>query len=112
MRSYAMRVVVPVLSATHLINLVVTRQVSALNPALRIPPTVLQACGPEKSAYLMVRYYGILLGYNSDKKCRISVFIEGDVPDELINHSVSEVIKNLQKNFKLNIFKIPLKNER
>ena len=41
MRSYAMRGAVPVLFATHLINLTVTRQVSASNPALRIPPNVI-----------------------------------------------------------------------
>ena len=40
MRSYAMRGAVPVSFAAHLINITVTRQVSALNPALRIPPTV------------------------------------------------------------------------
>jgi hypothetical protein len=40
MRSYAMRGAVPVLFTAHLINNTVTRQVSALNPALRIPHTV------------------------------------------------------------------------
>jgi len=40
MRSYAMRAAVPVLLAAQLINSVVTRQVSAMNPALRIPPNV------------------------------------------------------------------------
>ena len=40
MRSYAMRGAVPVLFAAHLLILAVTRQVSALNPALRIPPNV------------------------------------------------------------------------
>ena len=38
MRSYAMRVAVPVLATSHLLTFAVTRQVSALNPALRIPP--------------------------------------------------------------------------
>jgi len=33
-----MRGAVPVLISAHLITIVVTRQVSALNPALRIPP--------------------------------------------------------------------------
>jgi hypothetical protein len=40
MRSYAMRGAVPVSFAAHLINTTVTRKVSALNPALRIPLTV------------------------------------------------------------------------
>lgn len=35
-----MRGVVPVLFAAHLLTFAVTRQVSALNPALRIPPNV------------------------------------------------------------------------
>jgi len=35
-----MRGAVPVLFAAHLLTLAVTRQVSALNPALRIPPNV------------------------------------------------------------------------
>jgi len=38
MRSYAMRGAVPVLFTAHLLTIAVTRQVSALNPALRIPP--------------------------------------------------------------------------
>lgn len=40
MRSYAMRGAVPVLLSAHLINITVTRQVSALNPALRMPRTL------------------------------------------------------------------------
>lgn len=51
MRSYAMRGAVPVLFIAHLITIVVIRQASALNPALRIPLNVgvhwfkpLQAC--------------------------------------------------------------------
>ncbi|GEM_PF-3985608 len=40
MRSYAMRGAVPVLFTAHLLKLAVTRQVSAQNPALRIPPNV------------------------------------------------------------------------
>lgn len=39
-RSYAMRGAVPVLFSAHLITNALTRQVSASNPALRIPPTV------------------------------------------------------------------------
>ena len=35
-----MRGAVPVLLSVHLITIAVTRQVSALNPALRIPPNV------------------------------------------------------------------------
>jgi hypothetical protein len=41
MRSYAMRGAVPVLFTSHLFKLTVTRHVSALNPALRIPPNVM-----------------------------------------------------------------------
>lgn len=40
MRSYAMRGAVPVIARSHLLTFAVTRQVSALNPALRIPPNV------------------------------------------------------------------------
>ena len=40
-----MRGVVPVLFAAHLLTFAVTRQVSALNPALRIPPNVV--CNPD-----------------------------------------------------------------
>jgi len=36
-----MRGAVPVLFAAHLITLAVVRQESALNPALRIPPSVM-----------------------------------------------------------------------
>ena len=39
-RSYAMRGAVPVLFSDHLVTNALTRQVSASNPALRIPPTV------------------------------------------------------------------------
>lgn len=39
-RSYAMRGAVPVLFSAHLVTNALTRQVSASNPALRIPPTV------------------------------------------------------------------------
>jgi hypothetical protein len=42
MRLYAMRGAVPVSFAAHLLINAVTRQVSALNPALRIPPTVIR----------------------------------------------------------------------
>ncbi len=44
MRSYAMRGAVPVLLTAHLIKLSVTRQVSTLNPALRIPPPFVNKC--------------------------------------------------------------------
>ena len=65
-------------------------------------------CDPEKSAYLMASYNGISFGYYSDKKYWISVYIESDVPDELIkeliNHSVSEVIKKLPKKLQVEYF--------
>lgn len=58
-------------------------------------------CNPEKSAELIERYDGILFGYLSDKKYWITVYLEEDVPDdlikELINHSVQEVIHKLPK---------------
>jgi hypothetical protein len=58
-------------------------------------------CEPEKSAQLMKYYEGITFGYHSDKKHWISVYIQSDVPDrlieKLIGHSVEEVIKKLPK---------------
>ncbi len=58
-------------------------------------------CDTEKSATLMDHYEGIQFGYHSDKKYWISVYLESDVPDELIKelitHSVDEVIKKLSK---------------
>ncbi len=58
-------------------------------------------CNPEKSTELRERYEGILWGYYSDKKYWITVYLEEDVPDnlikELINHSVQEVIHKLPK---------------
>jgi predicted DNA-binding protein (MmcQ/YjbR family) len=58
-------------------------------------------CDPDKSAQLMDCYEGITFGYHSDKKYWISVYIQSDVPDklieELIEHSVEEVIKKLPK---------------
>lgn len=56
-------------------------------------------CDPEKSEELREKYDGIDFGYHSDKKYWISVYLNKDVPDplikDLINHSVSEVIKKL-----------------
>ncbi len=40
-RSYAMRGAVPVVITAHLLTIAATRQVSALNPALRIPLNVM-----------------------------------------------------------------------
>jgi predicted DNA-binding protein (MmcQ/YjbR family) len=58
-------------------------------------------CDPDRSACLMDRYRGITFGYHSDKRYWISVYIESDVPDklieELIEHSVEEVIRKLPK---------------
>ncbi|MDR2764572.1 MAG: MmcQ/YjbR family DNA-binding protein, partial [Tannerella sp.] len=52
-------------------------------------------CEPEKSVQLREYYEGITPGYHSDKKHWISVYIQSDVPDrlieELIEHSVEEV---------------------
>ena len=44
MRSYAMRGAVPVPFTAHLTSTTVTRQVSALNPALHIPASVVANC--------------------------------------------------------------------
>jgi predicted DNA-binding protein (MmcQ/YjbR family) len=58
-------------------------------------------CEPGKSAQLREYYEGITFGYHSNKKHWISVYIQSDVPDrlieELIEHSVEEVIKKLPK---------------
>jgi len=56
-------------------------------------------CDPEKSVSLREQYNGIIQGYHMDKKHWISIYLESDVPnkviEELINHSVEEVIKKL-----------------
>lgn len=58
-------------------------------------------CDPEKSLSLREHYNGIIQGYHMDKKHWISVYLDSDVPDkmieELINHSVEEVIKKLPR---------------
>lgn len=58
-------------------------------------------CNPEKSADLMERYEDIFFGCHSDKKYWITVYLEGDVPDNLIKklicHSVEEVIRKLPR---------------
>ena len=58
-------------------------------------------CAPEKSIELMEQYRDIFFGYYSDKKYWITVHLEGDVPNaliqELIRHSVEQVIQKLPK---------------
>lgn len=58
-------------------------------------------CDPDKSAELMERYNGIQFGPYSDKKHWITVYLESDVPDELIkeliDHSIEQVIAKLSK---------------
>ena len=63
--------------------------------------TVSLKCEPEKAIQLREHYTGIRPGYHFNKKYWNSVYLESDVPDELIkeliHHSVEEVIKKLPK---------------
>jgi hypothetical protein len=52
-----MRGAVPVLFTAHLIKHAVTRQVSALNPALRIPPTVRQKLLKQYTDRMIKQYF-------------------------------------------------------
>lgn len=58
-------------------------------------------CDPEKAIELRENYNGVVPGYHANKKYWNTVYIESDVPDtvikELIDHSVSEVVKKLPK---------------
>lgn len=58
-------------------------------------------CNPEKAIELRERYEGVKSGQHTTDLKWNSVYIDSDVPDdlikELINHSVEEVIKNLPK---------------
>jgi len=58
-------------------------------------------CDPERVIELREHYEGIRPGFHADKKYWNTVVIESDVPDglleELIHHSVDEVIKKLSK---------------
>lgn len=58
-------------------------------------------CDPEKAMQLREHYEGIYPGYHFNKKYWNSIYLESDVPDELIkeliHHSVDEVIKKLPK---------------
>lgn len=58
-------------------------------------------CDPEKSEVLRERYEGIANGQHTKTLTWNSIYIESDVPDELIKelilHSVDEVIKKLPK---------------
>lgn len=58
-------------------------------------------CDPEKAINLREQYNGIIPGYHSNKKYWNTIYLESDVPDNLIKdlilHSVEEVIKKLPK---------------
>lgn len=58
-------------------------------------------CNPEKSTELRDRYQGIVHGTHTRGLLWNSVYLESDVPDELIReliaHSLEEVIKKLPK---------------
>lgn len=58
-------------------------------------------CDPEKAIELRERYNGVRPGYHSNKKYWNTIVIESDVSDalieELIQHSVDEVIRKLPK---------------
>ena len=63
---------------------------------------VVMKCAPEKSAELREKYEGVTKGYYAGDNLKWnSVYIQKDVPDELIieliEHSVEEVIKKLPK---------------
>lgn len=58
-------------------------------------------CDPERSIELRERYEGVQHGYHTNKAMWNSVYLQRDLPDELIKeliqHSVDEVIKRLPK---------------
>jgi predicted DNA-binding protein (MmcQ/YjbR family) len=63
---------------------------------------VVLKCDPEKTVELREKYEGITKGYYAGNNLKWnSVYIQKDVPDELIveliEHSVEEVVKNLPK---------------
>lgn len=63
--------------------------------------TVIVKCDPERAVELREAYVGIDPGYHFNKKYWNSVYLEKDVPRELIieliRHSVEEVVKKLSK---------------
>lgn len=58
-------------------------------------------CNPEWSEELRAEYEGVQPGYHTSKKMWNSVYLNSDVPDDLIvkllHHSVDEVISKLSK---------------
>ena len=58
-------------------------------------------CDPEKGEDLRERYEGVARGHHTSSTMWNAVFIDSDVPDDLIKelvlHSVDEVIKKLSK---------------
>lgn len=70
---------------------------------------VVLKCDPEKSVQLREKYVGIAKGYYAGNNLMWnSVYIQKDVPDglieELIRHSVEEVIKKLPKKKQLEYY--------
>lgn len=60
-------------------------------------------CDPDRAVDLREHYEGVGPGYHTTKKMWNSVYLEKDVPDnlikELVLHSVDEVIKKLPKKY-------------
>lgn len=58
-------------------------------------------CDPEYAIELREHYNGITPGYHMNKKMWNTIYLDSDVPSDLIkkliNHSVDEVIKKLSK---------------
>jgi len=58
-------------------------------------------CDPERSDALRERYEGVVKGVHTASNLWNAVYLESDVPDdlikELVQHSVDEVIKKLPK---------------
>lgn len=58
-------------------------------------------CDPERSLLLREMYNGVKQGIHSNSILWNAIYLESDIPDalikELIDHSVSEVIKKLPK---------------
>ncbi|MEX1002451.1 MAG: MmcQ/YjbR family DNA-binding protein [Crocinitomicaceae bacterium] len=58
-------------------------------------------CDPERSVELRERYHGIKPGYHMNKQLWNSVYVNEDVPDELIfeliDHSYELVVQSLTK---------------
>ncbi len=66
-------------------------------------------CDPERGEELRERYEGVVRGHHTASNLWNAIYIESDVPDnlikELIQHSVDEVIKKLPKKKREEYFK-------